>query len=223
MLHGACKPREACSYFLPSYTNFIRFSNDRWTTTVDEAVSQMNETINILSSAVRTLISQRNLTSLKEAIENGKSPYDELRHESDDPIDSLHKNHEEVSETNKNGQNEQYMKPQKGPIKGSEWKAEDSVYSSSGRAPSPEDTLVARPTFPDEDPPRLDARYLTPSYQPYGSAPIYDNRRDRGEDEAWNSHNLLSLGCPTFFTISSYHANRTTWQMVVVSVAIGAF
>lgn len=162
------------------------------------AVSQTNETVNTLSSTVRTFISQRNLTSLKEAIENGKNPYDGLRHESDDTIDSLHKKRQEVSETNKNEQNEQNIKLQKGPHKGPQWKAEDTVYPSPGRASSREDTLVA---------------------------PLWLTSRDkeRGEDKSWNSHNLLSLGCPTFFTISSYQANHTTWQTVVVSVAIGPF
>lgn len=166
------------------YTNTVHYSNDDRKIQVDEPISRVNESITTLSSAVRTLIGQRNLTSLKKTIKSEKGLYDGLRNESDGSIDSLHEKRRSLRGTNQNEQNitlpiELYKKSQQNP--------EDSISPFPDRASSLDDNVDApRNTLSTRDSDIIRFDRENPS-----------NSKDN-TDLAWKTHDLLSLGCTIF-------------------------
>lgn len=169
------------------YTDFIPSSNDDWTARADEAMSRVNGNIDIFSSAVRTFISQRNLTSLKEAIKNGKDPYDELRYESDDTIDSSHKKRQKQIKTIQNKGKDQDRAPPIGPDR--IMTLDESSSSSSEEAASLENNVDA----PGDTSNSKNTNLLSLSLE------NSRNSKD-SSDLAWKSYNLLSLGHKTIPT-----------------------
>lgn len=202
-----CKPSKCYPSSLHSSncTNIVNSSNGKSKMRFDEVGSQVlrvsranrrvNMSIRIFSSAVRTFISQRSLTSLAEAIECEKDPYDGLLNQSDDTIDKTHKKSQKLIGTSHDEQNEKKMSFSMGigNLNIIQPKAEGHIRPSAIKTASWGDF------------------YRRPS-----------NSKDNTARE-WKSYNLLSLGCKNLSAILFDHANHRIGQMRVVSVVTGRF
>lgn len=194
------------------YTDIDHSSNDDWTTRADEAVSRVNGNIDLLSSAVRTFISQRNLTSLEEAIKNEKDPYDGLQYELDDTIDSLHRKRQPIRTVQNEAKDQNRTLPI-GLYESSQRKSDKIISSSFDGAASLDDNVDA----PEDTSDSKDANIISLHNE------NYRNSKD-STDLAWKRHNLLSLGYTTFspdflimLTTALRRRRRYPWILVPFS------